>query len=242
MSAKPTNTRPAFDKVIADIADYVERYTVKSDLAFETAHYCLIDSLGCGFEALSYPACTKLLGPIVAGTVVPHGARVPGTPFVLDPVHAAFNIGALVRWLDYNDAFYGETVIHPSDTISGILATADWLSRTRVARGQRPLVMRDVLEATVKAYEIMGCLALENGFTARGLDHTILVKIAVTADSRENARRHSPGNHERAVERVGRRPRARDLPPQAQHRLAQIVGGGRRGEPRGAARADGAER
>ena len=181
MTAQPTNVRPAFDQVIADIADYVERYEVKSDLAFETAHYCLIDSLGCGFEALSYPACTKLLGPVVPGTLVPHGARVPGTTHVLDPVHAAFNLGALVRWLDYNDAFYGETVIHPSDTLSGILVTADWLSRTRVAHGKKPLVVRDVLEAAIKAYEIMGCLALENGFTAHGLDHTILVKIAVTA-------------------------------------------------------------
>jgi 2-methylcitrate dehydratase len=183
MTVKPTNVRPAFDKVITDIADYVDRHAVKSGLAFETAHYCLIDSLGCGFEALAYPACTKLLGPLVPGTMVPNGARVPGTSFVLDPVHAAFNIGALVRWLDYNDAFYGETVIHPSDTFSGILATADWLSRARVAQGRKPLVMRDVLEAAVKAYEIMGCLALENGFTRAGLDHTILVKIAVTAVS-----------------------------------------------------------
>jgi 2-methylcitrate dehydratase len=181
MTAKPTNIRPAPDKVIAEIAAYVDRYQVKSELAFETAHYCLIDSLGCGFEALSYPACTKLLGPIASGTIVPHGARVPGTPFVLDPVHAAFNIGALVRWLDYNDAFYGATVIHPSDTFSGIIATADWLSRTRVAQGRKPLVMRDVLESAIKAYEIMGCLALENGYTSVGLDHTILVKIAVTA-------------------------------------------------------------
>jgi 2-methylcitrate dehydratase len=181
MSAKSTNTRPAFDKVIAGIADYVERYRVKSALAMETAHYCLIDSLGCGFEALGLPACTKLLGPLVPGTVVQHGARVPGTPFVLDPVQAAFNIGAMIRWVDYNDAFYGATVIHPSDTFSGILATADWLSRTGVAAGKKPLVMRDVLEAAVKAYEIMGCLALENGFGPVGLDHTILVKIAVTA-------------------------------------------------------------
>jgi 2-methylcitrate dehydratase len=181
MAAKSTNTRPAFDKVIADIADYVERYPVKSALAMETAHYCLIDSLGCAFEALALPACTKLLGPLVPGTVVPHGARVPGTSFVLDPVHAAFNIGALIRWVDYNDAFYGATVIHPSDTFSGILATADWLSCTRVANGKKPLLMRDVLEAAIKAYEIMGCLALENGFGPVGLDHTILVKIAVTA-------------------------------------------------------------
>ncbi|HYK16127.1 MAG TPA: bifunctional 2-methylcitrate dehydratase/aconitate hydratase [Burkholderiales bacterium] len=181
MAAKSTNTRPVFDQVIADIADYVEHYSVKSVLALETAHYCLIDSLGCGFEALGLPACTKLLGPLVPGTTVQHGARVPGTSFVLDPAHAAFNIGALVRWVDYNDAFYGATVIHPSDTLSGILATADWLSRTRVANGKPPLKMRVVLEAAVKAYEIMGCLALENGFGPAGLDHTILVKIAVTA-------------------------------------------------------------
>jgi 2-methylcitrate dehydratase len=181
MAAKSTNTRPVFDQVIADIADYVEHYSVKSVLALETAHYCLIDSLGCGFEALGLPACTKLLGPLVPGTTVQHGARVPGTSFVLDPAHAAFNIGALVRWVDYNDAFYGATVIHPSDTFSGILATADWLSRTRVANGKPPLKMRVVLEAAVKAYEIMGCLALENGFGPVGLDHTILVKIAVTA-------------------------------------------------------------
>jgi 2-methylcitrate dehydratase len=181
MATKPTNVRPAPDKVIADIADYVDRYQVKSALAFETAHYCLIDSLGCGFEALSYPACTKLLGPIVPGTIVPHGARVPGTAFVLDPVHAAFNIGALIRWVDYNDAFYGETVIHPSDTFSGIIATADWLSRTRIAQGKNPLTVRMVLEAAIKAYEIMGQLAIMNGYTSIGLDHTILVKIAVTA-------------------------------------------------------------
>jgi 2-methylcitrate dehydratase len=181
MCAHSTNTRPAFDQVIADIADYVELYKVKSPLALETAHYCLIDSLGCGFEALGLPACTKLLGPLVPGTRVQHGARVPGTLFELDPAQAAFNIGAMVRWVDYNDAFYGATVIHPSDTFSGILATADWLSRLRVANGSAPLAMHDVLEAAVKAYEIMGCLALENGFGPVGLDHTILVKIAVTA-------------------------------------------------------------
>jgi 2-methylcitrate dehydratase len=180
MKTKPGNVRPRPDKELTDIADYVGRYQVKSKLAFETAHYCLIDSLGCGFEALAYPACTKLLGPIVSGTVVPNGARVPGTSFVLDPVQAAFNIGALVRWLDYNDAFYGATVIHPSDTLSGILAVADWLSRTRVANGGKPLLVRDVLESAIKAYEIMGCLALDNGFGDVGLDHTILVKMGVT--------------------------------------------------------------
>ena len=181
MTAHSPDIRPAPDQVIAEIAEYVDRYQVRSALAFETARYCLIDSLGCGFEALSYPACTKLLGPMVPGTIVPHGARVPGTSFVLDPVHAAFNIGALVRWLDYNDAFYGATVIHPSDTFSGILATADWLSRTRVAQGKKPLIVRDALAAAIKAYEIMGQLALENSYTGSGLDHSILVKIAVTA-------------------------------------------------------------
>jgi 2-methylcitrate dehydratase len=180
MSAAPSNLRPAPDKVLVDIADYVERYAVRSRLALDTARLALIDSLGCGFEALSYPACTKLLGPVVPGTVVPNGARVPGTPFVLDPERAAFNIGMLVRWLDFNDAFYGATVIHPSDTFSGILAVADWVSRTRAAQRRKPLVMRDVLESAVKTYEIMGGLALENGFTGAGLDHTILVKIATT--------------------------------------------------------------
>jgi 2-methylcitrate dehydratase len=180
MKAAPSNVRPAPDKVLVQIADYVDRYQVKSGLALETARLALIDSLGCGFEALSYPACTKLLGPLVPGTVVPNGARVPGTPYVLDPECATFNIGTLVRWLDFNDAFYGATVIHPSDTFSGILAVADWLSRTRAAQGGKPLTLRDVLESAVKTYEIMGGLALENGFTAAGLDHTLLVKIATT--------------------------------------------------------------
>lgn len=173
-----TNTRPEPDKVLLQIADYAARYQVKSPLALETARLALIDSLGCCFEALSYPACTKLLGPVVPGTVVPNGARVPGTSYALDPERATLNIGMLVRWLDFNDAFYGATVIHPSDTFCGILAVADWLSRTRAVQRKKPLLMREVLESAVRAYEIMGGLALENGFTAAGLDHTILVKIA----------------------------------------------------------------
>lgn len=180
MKNTSANARPAPDKVLVQIADYVDRYEVRSALALETARLALIDTLGCGFDALAYPACTSLLGPVVPGTVVPDGARVPGTSYVLDPERAAFNIGVLNRWLDFNDAFYGETVIHPSDTFAGILAVADWLSRTRVAQRKQPLAMREVLEAAVKSYEIMGGLALENGFTARGLDHTILVKIATT--------------------------------------------------------------
>ncbi|MBM3359708.1 MAG: bifunctional 2-methylcitrate dehydratase/aconitate hydratase [Betaproteobacteria bacterium] len=178
MATNPTNARPAPDKVLVQIADYVDGYKVKSKLAFNTARLALIDSLGCGFEALSYPACTKLLGPLVPGTVVPNGAKVPGTPFELDPVTATFNLGALVRWLDFNDAFYGKTVIHPSDNIAGILMAADHLSRVRAAGRKPPLTMREVLEAVIKAYEIQGGLALENGFTAVGLDHTLLVKIA----------------------------------------------------------------
>jgi 2-methylcitrate dehydratase len=178
--SQDTNTRPAFDPVLTRITDYVDRYEVKSATAIDTARLALIDTLSCGLEALSYPGCTNLLGPVVPGTVVPNGARVPGTPYVLDPERATFNIGILNRWLDWNDAFYGATVIHPSDTFAGLLAVADWLSRTRVQERKKPLVMRDVLESAVKTYEIMGGLALENGFTDAGLDHTILVKIAST--------------------------------------------------------------
>ncbi|MBI4204287.1 MAG: bifunctional 2-methylcitrate dehydratase/aconitate hydratase [Betaproteobacteria bacterium] len=181
MPAAVSNVRPAPDRVLVQIADYVDRYQIKSKLAWETARLTLIDTLGCGFEALSYPACTKLLGPVVPGTIVPNGARVPGTAFVLDPEHATLNTGALFRWIDFNDAFYGETVIHPSDTYGGILPVADWLSRARMAQGGKPLLMHDVLEAGIKAYEVMGGLAIENGFTSVGLDHTILVKIGVTA-------------------------------------------------------------
>lgn len=176
-----SNTRPAPDQVLQDIARYVDEFQADGKLARETARLCLIDSLGCGFEALSYPACTKLLGPVVPGTIVPNGAKVPGTSYVLDPVAAAFNLGALVRWLDFNDAFYGATVIHPSDNIGAILMVADHLSRVRVAQGKAPLSMGEVITTIVKAYEVQGQLAIENGFTAAGLDHTITVKIATTA-------------------------------------------------------------
>jgi 2-methylcitrate dehydratase len=181
MTATASNVRPAPDQVLQDIAAYVDTYRAERPLARETARLCLIDSLGCGFEALSYPACTKLLGPTVPGTIVPDGAKVPGTSYVLDPVAAAFNLGALVRWLDFNDAFYGATVIHPSDNIAAILMMADHMSRVRISGGKAPLRMSEVLTAIVKAYEIQGGLAIENGFTAVGLDHTITVKIATTA-------------------------------------------------------------
>ncbi|VVE17531.1 2-methylcitrate dehydratase [Pandoraea iniqua] len=181
MSAGISNVRPAPDKVITDIVDYVLTYEIRSDLAFDTARNCLIDTLGCGFEALSYPACTKLLGPIVPGTVVPNGAKVPGTPYQLDPVQAAFSLGAMIRWLDFNDTWLAAEWGHPSDNLGGILMTADWLSRTAVAEGGNPLTMRHVLAAMIKAHEIQGCLALENSFNQVGLDHVVLVKVASTA-------------------------------------------------------------
>ncbi len=181
MSASISNVRRDADQVIQDIADYVIEYRVESRGAFETARHCLIDTLGCGFEALEYPACTKLLGPIVAGTIVPNGARVPGTPFVLDPVQAAFNIGTMIRWLDFNDTWLAAEWGHPSDNLGGILAVADWLSRNAVAQGRKPFTVNDVLTGMIKAHEIQGCLALENSFNKVGLDHVLLVKVASTA-------------------------------------------------------------
>jgi 2-methylcitrate dehydratase len=181
VSSHIANERPAPDKVLTDIVDYALDYKIDSDLAFTTAQHCLIDTLGCGIEALDYPACTKLLGPIVPGTVVPNGARVPGTSFQLDPVQAAFNIGAMIRWLDFNDTWLAAEWGHPSDNLGAILAVADWLSRTAVAEGRPPLAMRDVLTAMIKAHEIQGCIALENSFNKVGLDHVVLVKVASTA-------------------------------------------------------------
>jgi 2-methylcitrate dehydratase len=181
MSSFISNARPPVDKVISDIAGYVLNYEISSELARTTAHYCLLDTLGCGFEALSYPACTKLLGPIVPGTIVPYGAKVPGTSYQLDPVQAAFNIGAIIRWLDFNDTWLAAEWGHPSDNLGGILAAADWLSRTAVSQGKQPLTMKDVLDAMIRAHEIQGVIALENSFNKVGLDHVLLVKLASTA-------------------------------------------------------------
>src|SRR6056300_572087 len=181
MSSHISNVRPAPDQVIADIANYVNDYQIQSSEALDTARYCLMDTLGCGLEALSYPACTKLLGPIVPGTNVPNGAKVPGTSYQLDPINAAFNIGAMIRWLDFNDTWLAAEWGHPSDNLGGILAVADWLSRTRIAEGKIPLLMKDVLIGMIKAHEIQGVIALENSFNRVGLDHVVLVKIASTA-------------------------------------------------------------
>ncbi len=181
MSAAISSNRPKPDKVLSDIASYAAKYAIKNAEAYNTARLCLMDTLGCGLEALSYPACTKLMGPIVPGTVVPNGAKVPGTPHQLDPVMAAFNIGCMIRWLDFNDTWLAAEWGHPSDNLGAILATADWLSRNAVATGKKPLVMRDVLTGMIKAHEIQGVIALENSFNRVGLDHVVLVKVASTA-------------------------------------------------------------
>lgn len=177
------NERPDYDDVLQKIADYVLNYEGASPEALDTARNCLMDTLGCGLLALRFPECTKHLGPLVEGTVVPCGARVPGTSFRLDPVKAAWDIGCIIRWLDYNDTWLAAEWGHPSDNLGGILAVADHLSQKRVAQGKAPLTMRDVLECMVMAHEIQGVLALENSFNRVGLDHVVLVKVASTAVS-----------------------------------------------------------
>jgi len=174
------NVRPAPDKVLVDIADYVLSGKI-GEPAMDSARLCLTDTLACALDALDHPECTKLLGPVVPGTLVPHGARVPGTSYELDPATAAFSFGCMIRWLDYNDTFTAAQGSHPSDNLGGILMLADHLSRRRVAEGHAPLTMRDVLESLVKAYEIQGCIAIENDFRPAGIDHTILTRVAGTA-------------------------------------------------------------
>ena len=181
MSTHISNVRPKPDKVITDIADYAAKAKISSAEAYNTARLCLMDTLGCGFEALSYPACTKLMGPVVPGATMVNGAKVPGTSFQLDPVMAAFNIGCMIRWLDFNDTWLAAEWGHPSDNLGGILAMADYLSRQAVAAGKKPLTMRDVLTGMIKAHEIQGVIALENSFNRVGLDHVLLVKVASTA-------------------------------------------------------------
>jgi len=170
------NSQP-FDQEIQDIVDYALNFEVKSELAYQTAWSCLLDTIGCGLESLEYPACTKLLGPLLPGTKVDQGVRVPGTNYELDVVQGAFNIGTAIRWLDFNDTWLAAEWGHPSDNLGGILAVADWLNRT----GQKTLTVRDILTAMIKAHEIQGCIALENSFNKVGLDHVILVKVASTA-------------------------------------------------------------
>ena len=181
MSANITRVNQEFDKEIVDIVDYVFDYEITSDLAYETAWSCLMDTLGCGLESLEYEACTKLLGPLVPELQVKDGVRVPGTAYRLDPVQGAFNIGALIRWLDFNDTWLAAEWGHPSDNLSAILSVADWISQHPQYGTGKKLTMRDVMTAMIKAHEIQGCIALENSFNKVGLDHVILVKIASTA-------------------------------------------------------------
>ena len=175
------NVRPGFDGLISEIANYVSNYEIKSDLALDTARNCLMDTIGCGLLALQFPACTKMLGPIVKDTKVPFGVRVPGTDYELDPVKGAFDIGCIVRWLDYNDTWLAAEWGHPSDNLGAILSVCDFVSQQNVANGKEPLTMRTVLESMIMAHEIQGVLALENSFNKVGLDHVILVKVASTA-------------------------------------------------------------
>ncbi len=175
------NVKPDYDQVIIDIADYVLNKKIESVLAYETARLCLMDTLGCGILALNFSECTKLMGPIVPGATLADGARVPGTAYELDPVQAAFNIGAMIRWLDFNDTWLAAEWGHPSDNLGAILAVADYMCRQNCAKGKAPILMQDVLTAMIKAHEIQGCLALENSFNRVGLDHVLLVKVASAA-------------------------------------------------------------
>ena len=182
MSAHPTPpTDSGVDEVIERIASYAIEYDTPSDEALATAHLSLLDALGCGLLALRFPECAKLLGPLVPGVTTPHGARVPGCSYVLDPVTAAFDIGAMIRWLDFNDTWLAAEWGHPSDNLGGILALADYLAQVAVAAGREPLTMRDTLVAMIKAHEIQGVLALENSFNRAGMDHTLLVRVATAA-------------------------------------------------------------
>ncbi|MEM7762860.1 MAG: bifunctional 2-methylcitrate dehydratase/aconitate hydratase [Pseudomonadota bacterium] len=176
-----TNVRPDPDQELVRLANYVAEHEITSDLAYETARYCLMDTLGCGFLALSFPECAKHIGPLVPGTIVPNGAKVPGTQHVMDPVKTAWDIGCMIRWLDFNDTWLAAEWGHPSDNLGGILAVADFLSRQNIAEGKAPLTMRDVLTAMIKAHEIQGVLALDNSFNRVGLDHVLLVRVASTA-------------------------------------------------------------
>jgi len=175
------NFRPPFDDVLIKIADYVAVTEIQNEEVYETARYCLMDTIGCGLLALNYPACVKLLGPVVPGTTVPNGSRVPGTDFELDPVTAAFNIGTIIRWLDFNDTWLAAEWGHPSDNLGAILAVTDFVSRRNSREGKKPFTVRDVLTAMIQAHEIQGVLALENSFNRVGLDHVLLVRIASTA-------------------------------------------------------------
>ena len=175
------NVRPDYDNIITEIAEYVDSYNIDSKLALETARNCLIDTIGCGLLALQFPACTKMLGPVVDGTTVPFAVRVPGTNFKLDPIKAAFDIGCSIRWLDYNDTWLAAEWGHPSDNLGAILSVTDFVSQKNIDKGEKPLCVKDILHCMIMAHEIQGVLALKNSFNRVGLDHVVLVKVASTA-------------------------------------------------------------
>ena len=225
--------RPDPDQVLVDIAEYACSYAIDSEVAYETARYCLMDTLACGFQALAYPACKRLLGPIVPGATMAGGARVPGTSYELDPVRAAFNIGAMIRWLDFNDTWLAAEWGHPSDNLGGILAVADYLSRKAAAEGGQPLTVRDVLTAMIKAHEIQGVTALENSYNRVGLDHVILVRVASTGSTivhvhaQSHRRRHRPRRrpvrrHRRRAGRHDHRQRFRRRRAGRRHQLRHL--------------------
>lgn len=176
-----SNVRPVPDQVLVDIADYVLNYRVKEQATLDAARLCTLDALACALDALDFAECAKLLGPLVPGIVVPQGARVPGTRYELDPATAAFSLGSMIRWLDLNDTFTAAQGSHPSDNLGGILMLADYLSRSRGAQGAKSLIMSDVLVALIKAYEIQGCIAIENDFNEIGIDHPLLTRVASAA-------------------------------------------------------------
>jgi len=176
-----SNERSRPDDILVDIAEYVANYRISKPSAIEAARLCMLDAIACALDALDYPECTKLLGPVVPGTVVPHGSRVPGTAYELDPVTATFSFGCMIRWLDYNDTFTAAQGSHPSDNLAGILMLADHLGRRNAAAGRKPLAVRDVLDSLIKAYEIQGCIAIENDFKEMGIDHNLLTRVAGSA-------------------------------------------------------------
>ena len=224
--AADDNLRPAPDPELVAITDYVCDYEVTSAEALDTARNCLMDSLGCALLALQYPECTKHLGPLVDGTIVLNGARVPGTQFQLDPVKAAWDIGALVRWLDFNDTWLAAEWGHPSDNLGALLGLSDWLSRRNVAAGKAPLIVGDVLTAMVKAHEIQGVLALENSFNQVGLDPRGAGEGRLRGPLYASARRFPGAGHRCPVPCLGGRAESAHLPARAEHRVAQVLGVG----------------
>ena len=234
--------RPAADALLQDIADYVLGGAAASEEARSTAFYCLLDTLACGMLALKFPACTRLLGPVVPGAEMPDGARVPGTNYRLEPVQAAFNIGAMVRWLDFNDTWLAAEWGHPSDNLGGILAVADYLSRNNAASGRQPLTVADLLDAMIRAHEIQGVLALKNSFNGVGPGPRPAGAHRQHRGGGGDAGRQPRTGHQRRVQCLDRRRRIAHIPPRPQYRIEEKLGGGRCNQSRRAPCPDRADR